>query len=144
VLLLAMAIVLLLSIVLGRRLGDRVLGGQIGRKPPIAGVIPTPSPEPAETGFNEGYWKHVKIISVATDPAFPDPRVTPPPEPTRPPTPKPTATPTPRPPSPPPPSLSPDPTYTSPPLPLPVVSHEPESPSPSPSAAASAQPGGGR
>ncbi len=138
-----MAIVLVVSIALGLRLGDRVLGGQFGRKPPIAGVIPTPSPEPADTALSEGYWKHVKIVTVATDPAFPDPRVTPEPEPTRRPTPKPTPTPTPRPPSAPP-SESPDPTYTSPPLPLPVVSHEPESPSPSPSAGASSQPGGGR
>jgi hypothetical protein len=138
-----MAVVLVLSIVLGLRLGDRVLGGQIGRKPPIAGVLTTPSPEPAETGLSEGYWKHVKIVTVATDPAFPDPRVTPEPEPTRDPTPKPSATPTRRPSSAPQPARTPDPTYTSPPLPLPVVSHEPESPSASPSAAASAQPGGG-
>jgi hypothetical protein len=118
-----MAIVLLVSIAIGTRLGDRVLGQQIGRQVPIAGTIPTPKPEPVESGFNDSYWKRVKIITVATDPAFPDPRVTPTPEPTPRPTPRPTPTQTPRPPSA---SPTPNDDYTSPPLPVPIVTHEPD------------------
>ncbi len=117
-----MGIVLLVSIVIGSRLGDRVLGQQIGHQVPIAGTIPTPKPEPSDSGFNDAYWKRVKIVSVATDPGFPDPRVTPTPEPTR-------ASPPPRPTdSPRPPSATPTPNadYTSPPLPIPLSSSSPD------------------
>ncbi len=118
--LVAGALVLLVSILIGQKLGDRVLL-QTEQRVPIAGsgVTPVPEAEPSDGGELKN-WKRLQVVSVATDPAFPDPRVTPPPRP------KPTATPTPGPtpkprPTPPPPAL-----YTSPPLPVPIVSHSPD------------------
>jgi hypothetical protein len=137
-LLIAGAIVLLVSIVIGQRIGDRVLL-QTERRAPIAGagVTPVPEADPSDRGELKN-WKRLQVVSVATDPGFPDPRVTRPPAP-----PPPAVTPTPRPtptprvtaiPEPPPQSI-----YTSPPLPLPLVSHEPgtvetEPPTPPPPA----------
>jgi hypothetical protein len=114
------AIVLVISILIGQKLGDRVLL-QTERRVPLAGSGVTPVPNGDASGRDElKNWKRLQVISVATDPAFPDPRVTrppmPSPEPYTPPphrnTPAPKATKAP--------SL-----YTSPPLPLPLVSHEP-------------------
>ncbi len=123
-LLIAGAIVLLVSIVIGQRIGDRVLL-QTETRTPIAGsgVTPVPEANPSDRGELKN-WKRLQVVSVATDPAFPDPRVTRPPTPPPPPvTPTPRPTPTPRAtpiPEQPAPSL-----YTSPPLPIPLVSHEP-------------------
>ncbi|MGD1065783.1 MAG: hypothetical protein ABR975_03115 [Vulcanimicrobiaceae bacterium] len=119
-LLVAGALVLLVSILIGQRLGDRVIV-QSEQRAPIAGLAITPVPEPSPTDEGDLHdWKRLQVVSVATDPAFPDPRVTKPPTPT----PKPTARPTP--------SNAPRPTapatasYTSPPLPVPIASHSPD------------------
>jgi hypothetical protein len=117
-LLVAGAVVLIVSILIGQKLGDRVLL-QTARRAPIAGsgITPVPEADPSAKGELKN-WKRLQVVSVATDPAFPDPRVT------RPPTPTPAPTPKPRPATP-----TPFPTvrsiYTSPPLPIPLVSHEP-------------------
>jgi hypothetical protein len=114
------AIVLLISILIGQKLGDRVLL-QTERRVLIGGSGVTPVPGAQASGRDElKNWKRLQVISVATDPAFPDPRVTrpptPPPEPYTPPphrtTPKPA-------------TGSPRGIYTSPPLPIPLVSHGP-------------------
>ncbi|HEX3468241.1 MAG TPA: hypothetical protein VHT05_09205 [Candidatus Elarobacter sp.] len=116
-LLVAGAVVLLISILIGEKLGDRVLL-QTERRVPIGAIDITPVPEADASDHGElKNWKRLQVVSVATDPAFPDPRVTRPPPPpapkaTRTPTPAPLATPQQR-------------LYTSPPLPLPLVSHEP-------------------
>lgn len=131
------AATLLLAIAIGNAMGNRVLGLATERGPanvstPVATVVPTGEPNPPGTIV----WKHTQIVSVATDPGFPDPRVTPeppPPPPTARPTAKPTASPTPKPS----PSGSREP-YTSPPLPIPLVTHSGDAVSPdasSPSAA---------
>lgn len=123
--LIAGAIVLLIAIAIGNRMGNRVLGqvsGHMRRSEPTP-VIPQigVKSDPA----TEVNWKHTQVMSVATDPGFPDPRITPPPPPP-PRTPEPYTAPplvvrhTPRPE--PAPSREP---YTSPPLPIPLVSHTP-------------------
>ena len=111
------AAILLISIGIGQRLGDRVLNQSTSRRVPIAGANATPVAQTTNPNL-ERNWKRLQVVSVATDPAFPDPRVTPTPVPrsTEPPTPRPTATPSPRPP------LSP---YTSPPLLMPLATHAP-------------------
>jgi fused signal recognition particle receptor len=123
VLLVAGAIVLLVSIMIGQKLGDRVLL-QTERRVPIGEALVTPVPEVQPT--NQGplrNWKRDQVVSVATDPAFPDPRVTRPPTPTPAPRPKPKPTPTPQPE----PTIEPESApYTSPPLPLPIASHAPD------------------
>jgi hypothetical protein len=122
VLLVAGAVVLLVSILIGQKLGDRVLL-QTERRVPIAGTNLTPVPETEPTAEAPiKNWKRQQVVSVATDPAFPDPRVTrPTPRPTRAPTPKPTVTPTPLPLQ----NGTTNSIYTSPPLPMPLVSHDP-------------------
>jgi len=114
-------IVLLAAIAIGNRMGDHVLGAS-QRRPDVAPTIlpTTAAPYAASTPRGLG-WKHRDVISVATDPAFPDPRVTPPT-----PTPSPSAAPTPAglPPEAPLPAAPADPPtsapYTSPPLPIPL------------------------
>jgi hypothetical protein len=126
VLLVAGAAVLLVSILIGQKLGDRVLL-QTERRIPIAGgaITPVPQSEPSANAALRN-WKRLQVVSVATDPAFPDPRVTRPPTPTPPPfvaTPRPRPTPIPevaKTPTPPPAS-----TYTSPPLLIPLATHAP-------------------
>ena len=117
-LLIAGAIVLLVSILIGQKLGDRVLL-QTEKRVPLAGTGVTPVPEAGASGEPQN-WKRLEVISVATDPGFPDPRVT------RPPAPPSTAAPrraTPIPEV----TLGPaSQIYTSPPLPLPLVSHAPD------------------
>jgi hypothetical protein len=121
VLLVAGAVVLLLSILVGQKLGDRVLL-QTERRTQVgaAGITPVPEADPSAAGELRN-WKRLQVVSVATDPGFPDPRVTRPPTPPPPPvTPTPRPTPTPRV------TLAPlKSLYTSPPLPIPLVSHEP-------------------
>jgi hypothetical protein len=126
------AVVLLASILIGQKLGDRVLL-QTERRIPIAGATITPVPETNLTPQPPiKNWRRQQVVSVATDPAFPDPRVTRPGTPR----PKPTAAPTPQP-TPTPPTTAPAGVYTSPPLPIPLVSHDPgeietEPPAPTP------------
>ncbi|MFN2461458.1 MAG: hypothetical protein ABR591_12355 [Candidatus Velthaea sp.] len=91
--LVAGAVLLLGAIAIGQRLGDRVLSQVTQRRTPIVGPIATPVPETSDAGFKRN-WKREQVVSVATDPAFPDPRITPRPTPR--PTPPP-ATPPPRP-----------------------------------------------
>jgi hypothetical protein len=111
--------VLLVSILVGQKIGDRVLL-QTERPNRIAGALVTRVPEAAASDTGElRNWKRLQVISVATDPAFPDPRVTRPPAPPPPSAPPRRATPIPES------TLPPAPIYTSPPLPLPLVSHEP-------------------
>ena len=119
-LLVAGALVLLVSILIGQKLGDRVLL-QTERRVPILGAGITPVPDSSAEPAGLKNWKRLQVISVATDPAFPDPRVTRPP------------TPTPAPYVPPQKALATEPPaitapkgiYTSPPLPFPLVSHDP-------------------
>jgi hypothetical protein len=122
-----MGIVLLAAIAVGQQIGSHTIFAVMQKRPTLPGDEITPVPDPtASDELLSKNWKRLQVVSVATDPAFPDPRVTPPPPPT--PRPVPTAPPTPKPrPTPsPPPDI-----YTSPPLPFPLVSHDPdESPSP--------------
>jgi hypothetical protein len=121
--LIAGSIVLLASIVIGNGMGTRVLSAVV---PQGEDLVPSPvastTASPGQGGLEELQWKRQQIVSVATDPAFPDPRVTPPPTyvPTAPPTPRRTPTPKPT-------ASGGDQNshYTSPPLPIPIVSHEP-------------------
>jgi hypothetical protein len=112
------AFVLVISILIGQKLGDRVLL-QTERRVLIGGSGVTPIPGAQASGRDElKNWKRLQVISVATDPAFPDPRVTRPPAPP------------PAPYTPPPHRTTPKPApanslYTSPPLPIPLVSHDP-------------------
>ena len=105
-LLLAGTVVLIVSILIGEKLGDRVLL-QTEERVPIAGagITPVPQVEPSDRDDLRN-WKRLQVVAVATDPGFPDPRVTRP-------SPSPSATPKRR-------SV-----YTPPPLPLPLVSHLP-------------------
>lgn len=128
-LLVAGAVVLLVSILIGQKLGDRVLL-QTERRIPIAGgaITPVPQTQASDNG-NLRNWKRLQVVSVATDPGFPDPRVTRPPTPTPPPfvaaPPRPRPTPIPEVANTPTPPPAPSTSYTSPPLPLPIATHAP-------------------
>lgn len=92
-------IALLASIFIGERMGAHALR----RTTETAAVVPEETPTPQATQTQSGpiiNWRNLQVVTVATDPGFPDPRVTKPPTPT--PTPKPSPKPTPPPPSPPP------------------------------------------
>jgi hypothetical protein len=106
--------VLLVAIGVGIAMGNHVLGQVAGQEPIAPTPVPIPTQPSAESG-NSAAWKHLTILSVATDPAFPDPRITPEPEavatPRRTPSPKPSPSPTPGTGAP----------YTSPPLPVPFA-----------------------
>jgi hypothetical protein len=125
--LIAGALVLLIAIAVGNNMGNRVLG-QIGSRAAgsVATAVPSPAASAEDDGVSHVLWKRRQVLSVATDPAFPDPRVTP-----EPPPPPPTARPTPHKVRTPAPSPSPDdgegtvPPYTSPPMPIPLVTHQP-------------------
>src|ERR1700730_14432085 len=87
------ALVLLVSILVGQKLGDRVLLQTEKRVPIVdAGVTPVPTADASDRTFLKN-WKRLQVVAVATDPAFPDPRVTRPPTPPPPPTPTPPPTP---------------------------------------------------
>jgi len=116
------ASVLLVAIYIGNTMGDRVLGQVAARTEVAPTPLVTPVVEVKDIQSALG-WKKIQVISVATDPAFPDPRVTP----------IPPVTPRPAPPQqqgtaagtisvPPTPSPA---GYTSPPLPLPIATHAP-------------------
>jgi hypothetical protein len=111
--LVTLGLLLLLSVAIGQRIGDRVLFGATERRVPVAASLATPVAGPSVDDPNVlRNWKRLQVVSVATDPAFPDPRVTPSPSPSPRPTPRPTPSPPLRP-------------YTSPPLPIPLMSHLP-------------------
>jgi hypothetical protein len=118
-LLVGMGVVLLAAVVVGQQIGEHTIFGAIQRRVeiPEQNVTPVPEDTPGPNEAISRNWKRLQVVSVATDPAFPDPRVTPPPTPT----PRPTRSPTPLPL----PTLSPVEIYTSPPLPIPLASHEP-------------------
>jgi hypothetical protein len=123
--LIAGSIVLLISIIVGNSMGNRVLS-QVSRQEEDFAPSPvaSPSDSPDSSGPANLQWKRRQIVSVATDPGFPDPRVPPPP--VYVPTPRLTPRPTPKPK----PSArvedGTDSHYTSPPLPIPIVSHGPD------------------
>jgi hypothetical protein len=118
-----LAILLLVSIGIGQQIGDHAIFSATQHRLafPDESITPVPDASATDDPTLSKDWKRLQVVSVATDPAFPDPRVTPPPTPTPRPTPPP---PTPRPT----PSARPSaaPTYSSPPLPLPIASHEPD------------------
>jgi outer membrane biosynthesis protein TonB len=103
--LLLCAVTLIAAIFVGKQMGDRVIH-QVTQTAVVVPMVATPTAGP--TASDAGpirNWKRRQVVTVATDPGFPDPRVTPPPptptpkpKPTRTPTPEPTPTPTPPPP----------------------------------------------
>jgi hypothetical protein len=88
---------LLISIFIGEKMGQRVLM----RSTETAVLIPevqTAAPVPTASQDDSGPirdWRKLQVVTVATDPGFPDPRVTP--TPTRKPKPTPSPSPTPTP-----------------------------------------------
>jgi hypothetical protein len=116
--LIAGAVTLLIAVAIGNAMGNRVIGQVTGR---VSALVPTPFPivknEPRDNS-DAPAWKEEQVMSVATDPGFPDPRVTPEPEPLPTVRPAPTAAPSPSP------TPRPGPThpYTSPPLLIPLAS----------------------
>jgi hypothetical protein len=142
-LLAAGAVVLLLAVALGERLGSRVIGQATEQT--LQSVIPqavTPAPDASPQPYGPD-WKRSQALSAAGDPRFPDPRVPPQPLPTLPPTPKPRPTPVPTPT--PNPNIpiwrqSPLPTINPSASPPPGASALPASPSPEPSVEASPTP----
>jgi len=120
--LVGMGIVLLAAVAVGQQIGEHTIFGATERRVQVPEQTVTPIPEET-AGTDEAIsrnWKRLQIVSVATDPAFPDPRVTRPPTPT----PKPTRSPTPAPdlyPAPPAPAATPTiPSYA-----LPIASASP-------------------
>jgi hypothetical protein len=87
------AALLLISIWIGKSMGDRVIRkateeGQTGVATAVA-VAASPGASGDATPFGPN-WKRTQVLAAAPDPGFPDPRVPPEPLPTVPPTPKPT------------------------------------------------------
>lgn len=76
VLLILSGAVLLAAIALGNRMGNRVLLQVTERTEVEPSPQATPVAEVKDRQVTLG-WKRAKLVSVATDPAFPDPRVTP-------------------------------------------------------------------
>lgn len=75
------SIVLVIAILIGNNMGNRVLGQITSRAGAVATPIPIPSSSAAvDTVTSRALWKRRQVLSVATDPAFPDPRITPEPE----------------------------------------------------------------
>jgi hypothetical protein len=113
------AATLLIALALGNGMGSRVVS-QVAERIPQFAASSTPAPEATATDAQAGTaWKRTQVMAVATDPGFPDPRVTPAPPPPPPPrrvTPSPSPSPT---------SAHQRQPYTSPPLPIPIVSHYP-------------------
>lgn len=93
--LVGMGIVLLAAIAIGQQIGEHTIFGATERRVqiPEQTLTPVPADTPGKDEAISRNWKRLQIVSVATDPAFPDPRVTKPPTPT----PKPTRSPTPQP-----------------------------------------------
>ncbi|HVA33910.1 MAG TPA: hypothetical protein VNG31_07155 [Candidatus Baltobacteraceae bacterium] len=78
------AAVLLLALVIGQRMGDRVLGQATEHTLPSIAAVQTPEPDATPGPFGPD-WKRSEALSAAPDPRFPDPRVPPRPLPTVPP-----------------------------------------------------------
>ena len=96
-LLAAGAVVLLVAVAIGERMGSRVIGQATEQT--LQSVIPqavTPAPDASPQPYGPD-WKRSQALSAAGDPRFPDPRVPPQPLPTPAPTPKPRPTPVPTP-----------------------------------------------
>lgn len=91
--LVGMGIVLLAAVVIGQQIGEHTIFGATERRVeiPERPVTPVPEDTPGTDEAISRNWKRLQVVSVATDPAFPDPRVTRPPTPT----PKPTQSPKP-------------------------------------------------
>ena len=94
--LVGMGIILLAAIVVGQEIGEHTIFGATERRVeiPEQPITPVPADTPGTDEAISRNWKRLQVVSVATDPAFPDPRVTPPPTPTPKPTPSPKPTPT--------------------------------------------------
>ncbi len=91
------AVVLLVAVAVGERMGNRVIGQ--ANEQSLQSVLPQ-AVTPAPNGSPQPYgpdWKRSQALSAAGDPHFPDPRVPPQPLPTLAPTPKPRPTPVPTP-----------------------------------------------
>jgi hypothetical protein len=82
ILLAAGAAVLLLAILFGERMGDRVLGQVAHGNAAALPVAITPEPLATAGPFGPD-WKRSMTLTAAPDPRFPDPRVPPQPLPTR-------------------------------------------------------------
>ena len=97
------AALLLLAILIGTRMGDRIItkSTEQGETGVTSSLTFTPSPNASDPVPFGGNWKRTQVLAAAGDPGFPDPRVPPAPLPTPVPTPKPTprpvASPTPEP-----------------------------------------------
>jgi hypothetical protein len=98
--LLVVIAVLFIAIYVGVSIGDRIRTASQSQSADEA-ELPTPVPDdgatyaPAQNG-----WKRMQVVAIATDPGFPDPRVTPSPTPSptvAPPTPRPSPQRTPHP-----------------------------------------------
>jgi hypothetical protein len=87
-------VVLVAGIAVGERGGNNVIG-QVTEKrlDSVAPVTVTPAPVKRTPDPSGRDWKRTDVMSAATDPAFPDPRIPPVPPPTLPPRPKVTAAP---------------------------------------------------
>jgi hypothetical protein len=112
-----LGVVLLVSIVAGQQIGEHTIFGATERRVDIPEQTVTPLEED-RAGPNEAIsrnWQRLQVVSVATDPGFPDPHATPTPTPS--PKPSPTAKPAP--------ARTPVSEDTAPPLPVPLVSHDP-------------------
>ena len=99
--LIAAAVLLLLSIAIGKRMGDRVItkATEQGQSGVGSSISYSPARQATEPGAMGPNWKRTQVLAFAPDPGFPDPRVPPVPLPTPIPTPRPTERPaaTPRP-----------------------------------------------
>jgi hypothetical protein len=74
--------VLLLAIVIGQRMGDKVLGSATERRlSGLQNIVITPAPNQTTGPFGPD-WKRSQALAAAPDPGFPDPRVPPQPLPT--------------------------------------------------------------
>jgi len=81
--------VLLLAIVIGEGMGDKVLGTATERRlGGLPSVVVTPAPSQTSGPYGPD-WKRSQSLASAPDPGFPDPRVPPQPLPTPPPRPTP-------------------------------------------------------
>ena len=94
--LVGLGVLLLVSIAIGQQIGDHALFSATQHRLafPDDSITPVPDPTTTDDPTLSKDWKRLQVVSVATDPAFPDPRVTPPPTATPKPA-SPTPTPTP-------------------------------------------------
>ena len=70
-------VVLAVAIAVGERMGDRVLGQATEKRlTNISPITITPAPNPTTAPYGPD-WKQSQVLSAASDPGFPDPRVPP-------------------------------------------------------------------